>query len=269
MRGSTSVLGLAMELSDSESERSAESADGVELSASDAGSAGDAAGVHEDSQGMFASDSQGVSLSDEGESEAEMTENAMDDSGEARRICRQPLRPGLGELRKSLAQALPPIGRLSLWGGLEKYRMPQLLKLEPLGILLRQADGAASLRSRRNAELLPHGREPRLQVYGTLRCFSATHRVAKILTVRNKRELPEGLFLTRSSRKKFHKLGLAFCVLLRPLLGNGCLACLGGGLLCSPSSKHTWKPIEQVWPEHQVSLQVLPSRVLHRKPGDL
>ena len=83
MRGSTSVLGLAMELSDSESERSAESADGmelsareaersaesadgVELSASDAGSAGDAAGVHEDSQGMFASDSQGVSVSDEG-----------------------------------------------------------------------------------------------------------------------------------------------------------------------------------------------------------
>ena len=145
-------------------------------------------GVHEDSQGMFASDSQGVSLSDEGESEAEMTEHAMDDSGKAR------LRPGLGELRKSLPQALPPIGRVSLRGGLEKYQMPPLLKLEPLGILLRQADRAASLHGRRNAELLPHGREPRLQVYGTLRCFTATHRAAQILTVRNQRELPEGLF---------------------------------------------------------------------------
>ena len=180
---------------------------GMELSDSDTDSiidvgAGNAAGVHED-----------MSLSDSGESHAEMMGDAMSDSGEARlggarRICRQPLRPGLRigaqgyDLRERLGvHVLPRIGCLSSGQGLEKRRMPQLVQVEPLGILLRQADNAASLHGRRNAELVPHGEEPVLQVYGTLRCVPATHKAAKVLTVRNKRELPACLSFDPHFRK--------------------------------------------------------------------
>ena len=37
------------------------------------------------------------------------------------------------------------------------------------------------------------------QVYGTLRCFRATHRAAKVLTVRNKRDLPTRMLVFRSA----------------------------------------------------------------------
>ena len=192
----------ATELSASGSESNAGDA-GMELSDSDTGSsievgAGNATGVHED-----------MSLSDSGESHAEMMGDAMSDSGEARlggarRICRQPLRPGLRDLWERFGvKALPRIGCLSSGKGLEKRRMPQFVQVEPLGILLRQADSAASLHGRRNAELVPHGEEPVLQVYGTLRCFRATHRAAKVLTVRNKRELPECLFFDPHFRKEY------------------------------------------------------------------
>ena len=81
--------------------------------------------------------------------------------------------------------------------------MPQLMQVEPLGFHLRQADNAASLHGPRNAELVPHGEEPVLQVYGTLRCVSATHKAAKVLTVRNKRELPACLFFDPHFRKEY------------------------------------------------------------------
>ena len=229
----------ATELSASGSESNAGDS-GMELSDSDTGSssevgAGNATGVHED-----------MSLSDSGESHAEMMGDAMSDSGEARlggarRICRQPLRPGLRDLWERFGvKALPRIGCLSSGKGLEKRRMPQFVQAEPLGILLRQADNAASLRGRRNAELVPHGEEPVLQVYGTLRCFPATHKAAKVLTVRNKRELPECLFFDpRISGKKIQQLKVMDCVMPRLHLGNGCRACLRGGPLCSLFSRHT------------------------------
>ena len=134
--------------------------------------------------------------------------NPMSDSGEARfggarRIRRQPLRPGLRDLRERFGvQVLPRIGCLSSGQGLEKRRVPRLVQVEPLGFLLRQADNAASLHGRRNAELVPHGEEPVLQVYGTLRCFRATHRAAKFLTVRNKRELPACLLFRPTSQQR-------------------------------------------------------------------
>lgn len=201
-----------MELSDSEAEGSAENVEGIELSASDADSgnergAGVGAEVHEDPRGRSGSDTQGMSLSDEGESDAEMIGDAMSASGEARsggarRICRQPLRPGLRALSQELGvRALPPMGCLSNDRGLEMDRRPRLLRLEPLRIPLQQADSAASLHGSRNAQLVPPGQEPVLKVYGTLRCFSATHRAAKVLTVRNQRELPEGLFFDPHFRK--------------------------------------------------------------------
>ena len=229
----------AMELSASGSESNAGDS-GMELSDSDTGSsievgAGNATGVHED-----------MSLSDTGESHAEMMGDAMSDSGEARlggarRICRQPLRPGLRDLWERFGvKALPRIGCLSSGKGLEKRRMPQFVQVEPLGILLRQADNAANLHGRRNAELVPHGEEPVLQVYGTLRCFRATHRAAKVLTVRNKRDLPECLFFDpRISGKKIQQLRVMDCVMSRLQLGSGCRACLMGGPLCSLFSRHT------------------------------
>ena len=144
------------------------------------------------------------------------------------------------DLRERLGvHVLPRIGCLSSGQGLEKRRMPQLVQVEPLGILLRQADNAASLHGRRNAELVPHGEEPVLQVYGTLRCVPATHKAAKVLTVRNKRELPACLFSIRISGKNSQPLSLMDCVMSRPHLGNGCRACLGGGPLCSLFSRHT------------------------------
>ena len=135
--------------------------------------AGNAAVVHDD-----------MSLSDSGESHAEMMGDAMSDSGEARlggarRICRQPLRPGLRDLRERFGvQVLPRIGCQSSGQDWEKRRVPQLVQVEPLGILLRQADNVASLHGRRNAELVPHGEEPVLQVYGALQCFLATDKAA-------------------------------------------------------------------------------------------
>ena len=52
------------------------------------------------------------------------------------------------------------------------------------------------------------------QVYGTLRCFRATHRAAKVLTVRNKRDLPECLFFDpRISGKKIQQLRVMDCVM--------------------------------------------------------
>ena len=93
----------------------------------------------------------------------------MSDSGEARlggarRICRQPLRPGLRDLWERFGvKALSRIGCLSSGRGLEKRRMPQLVQVKPLGILLWQADNAASLHCCRNAELVPPGEEPVLQ----------------------------------------------------------------------------------------------------------
>ena len=166
----------AMELSPSGPDSNAGDS-GMELTDSDTDSsievgAGNAAVVHDD-----------MSLSDSGESHAEMMGDAMRDSGEARlggarRICRQPLRPGL-RLRERLGvQALPRICCLSSGQGLEKRRVPQLVQVEPLGILLRQADNVASLHGRRDAELVPHGEEPVLQVYGALQCFLATDKAA-------------------------------------------------------------------------------------------
>ena len=75
-------------------------------------------------------------------------------------------------------RALPPCGCFAAEAGLQKLPLPRLLQVEPLGIRLQQIEDAPHHKRKRNAELVQRGMEPALMVYGTLRCFSATHRAA-------------------------------------------------------------------------------------------
>ena len=90
-------------------------------------------------------------------------------------------------------QPLPCCGCFVQGKGIAAFRMPLLWELDPLRIALQQVEGVARLAGRRSAKLVARGEEPSLNVYGTLRCFDATHRAAKVLTVRNQRELPSCL----------------------------------------------------------------------------
>jgi len=118
-------------------------------------------------------------------------------SGGARRVSGHPPGSGCQSGGCTSVRALPRFGCFSATRGVEKFQVPWLLQLPPLGIGLRQVAGAdhrAGCQKRtRLSGLVRPGREPILAVYGTLRCFPATHRVAKVLTIRGQRELPSCL----------------------------------------------------------------------------
>ena len=109
--------------------------------------------------------------------------------------------------------------------------MPLLWELDPLRIALQQVEGAAGLAGRRSAKLVARGEEPRLNMYGTLPCFDATHRVAKVLTVRNQRELPSCLHFDPQFRSQVSGTQLRELRFVTPAFGEWLMGLTWGGLL--------------------------------------
>ena len=98
--------------------------------------------------------------------------------------------------------------------------MPFLWPLTPLGICLVQVANAAVLHGSKHAKLVLPGQEPVLKVYGTLRCFSATHRAARVITVRNQRELPTCLHFDPHFRKSIPQTQISDLRCVTPTFGE-------------------------------------------------
>ena len=190
------------------------------------------------------------------------------------------------DARRRSKRALPPFGSCRGTNDITKHRLPDLLELEPLQIRLQQPEEAAAWHHKRHAKLVPHGSEPVVQVYGTLRCFPATHRAASVLTVRNQRELPAAVAIaaiaavaiaaiapsgTSESCQHVCTLILSWGPPMRShatvhsglflqSLGNGCSGCLAGGPPSSLCRDRLCKLIEMVcwFPGCQAYLRVPP-----------
>ena len=76
---------------------------------------------------------------------------------------------------------------------LQQRGEPDIEKFEPLKIHLKQVPFAETFATPRHSAVVQPGSEPTLRVYGTIRCFPTTHIAPKILTRRNKLELPSCL----------------------------------------------------------------------------
>ena len=139
--------------------------------------------------------------------------------------------PGAHEPRR---QPLPLFGCFAEGTGMERFRMPFLWEPDPLQVVLQQVEGAAHLVGRRAAKLVAHGEEPCLKVYGTLRCFDATHRAAKVLTVRNQRELPSCLHFDPHFRSQASAAQLRELRFVTPVFGEWLLGLPRGWTALKP-----------------------------------
>ena len=162
------------------------------------------------SDGRCSSNAQGSSLSaecmgmqvrssssEDGSSPLESAHGmALDDSDsatEAEAAGNRLLR-GSGRVRRKASQLMPAFGSCSgNRSHLQQRREPDIEKLEPLSIHLKQVPFAETFATPRHSSVVQPGSEPALRVYGTIRCFSATHLASEILTKRNKWELPSCL----------------------------------------------------------------------------
>jgi len=131
-------------------------------------------------------------------------------------------------------RALPPCGCFAAEAGLQKLPLPRLLQVEPLGIRLQQIEDAPHHKRKRNAELVQRGMEPALMMYGTLRCFSATHRAAKVITIRNQRELPTCLYFDPHFRSGLSEVQLNDLRFVSPTLGEWLLGLPHGWTALQP-----------------------------------
>ena len=125
---------------------------------------------------------QGMDLNDDSTSEAEAAGNHLRSSAQARKV-------------KLRTARMPPFGSCSGdRSNMRKQCKPEFEEFEPLNIRLEQVPFAETLATPRHSPVVQSGREPTLRVYGSIRCFPATHVAAKVLTRRNKTELPSCLF---------------------------------------------------------------------------
>ena len=116
---------------------------------------------------------------------------------------------------------------------LQQQGEPDIEKLEPLKIHLKQVPFAETFVTPRHSAVVQPGSEPTLRVYGTIRCFSATHRVPKILTRRNKLELLSCLrfdpeFAEKTSPSEWQRLRVVSASFAEWLMGlpHGWTSCV-------------------------------------------
>ena len=116
---------------------------------------------------------------------------------------------------------------------LQQQSEPDTEKFEPLNIHLKQVPFAETFATPKHSAVVQPGSEPTLRVYGTIRCFSATHLAAKILTRRNKLELPSCLrfdpeFAEKTSPSEWQRLRVVSASFAEWLMGlpHGWTSCV-------------------------------------------
>ena len=103
-------------------------------------------------------------------------------------------------LRDTKAEKQPQIDRMPPFGfcsgdrsALRTQRPPLFEQFEPIMVRLEQVPNATEFAALYRSGVLDPSDAPTLRVYGTIRCMSLTHLVPKVLTKRNRLELPTGL----------------------------------------------------------------------------
>ena len=106
----------------------------------------------------------------------------------------------MAPLRDTKAEKQPQIDRMPPFGScsghrsaLRTQRQPLFEKFEPINVHLEQVPNAKELAASKTSPVLDPSDAPTLRVYGTIRRVAVTHQVPKVLTKRNKLELPTGL----------------------------------------------------------------------------
>ena len=177
-------------------------------------------------------------------------------SGGARRVSGHPSGSRCQSGGCAKVGSLPRFGCFSAARGVVTFPVPRLLQLPRLAIGLQQVAGAdhrAGGRKHRSGLVRP-GQEPILAVYGTLRCFRATHQATQVLTMRTRWELPSCLYFDPHFRmgRSAEQINVLRCV--TPAFGEWLLGLPRG-----------WTDLE---PLHPASIEASRASLsLHGEPG--